>query len=68
MTLYAIIAGIVAGALAIWRAYASGKSAGRGEVEKANADAYSQHIQDVSDAAIARNNASELPEDKYRRD
>lgn len=68
MTLYAIIAGIVAAFLALWKAYATGKSQGKAAEARKHADAYTAHLEDVAAAADARNNASELPDDKYRRD
>lgn len=68
MTLYAILAGVFAALVAVWRAYAVGVSKGA-ESEKRNAsDAYTRHLEDVARAADARANARELPNDPNRRD
>lgn len=54
-----LLVGAVGGvALAMWRTYASGKSAGRNEQKVKEAEANAKHLQRVRDAANARPNDS----------
>lgn len=54
---WAALGAAVAVLAAYWRAYASGKKAGKNEAKAKEADAYEQHLKDIDRAANARADA-----------
>lgn len=65
-----LIAGIIAGALALLQAFRTGKQYGVNSQAKKDADSYEKHINDIANANTARGHVTDsLPDkDKYRRD
>lgn len=73
VTIYAILAGIGAALLAVWKAYASGKQTGVSQQKAKEAEGYARNVDKAADAAAARDavlTGRVRPDDKdpYRRD
>jgi len=67
----AILAGIGALGVALWRAFAAGKTSQKNKDRAQEADAYERHLEEIAAANRARNGVQlgSVPEhDKYRRD
>lgn len=72
-TIIAILSGVGAVLLAVWKAYASGKKTGASQQKAKEAEGYARNVDKAAEAASARDavlGGRVLPDDKdpYRRD